>query len=107
MGCYSLEVAKIKITRIVLNEIGVNTLLSHFAFFTLLIMKLMNNLEYKEVKMSTLMKILLATIILIVILIGLPILIVLVGALWPIFLVLGVIIFGSILVGTFISNKNE
>ena len=57
--------------------------------------------------MSTLMKILLATIILIVILIGLPILIVLVGALWPIFLVLGVIIFGSILVGTFISNKNE
>lgn len=58
--------------------------------------------------MSTLMKVLLATIILIVALIGLPILVVLVGALWPVFLILGLIIFGLILIGTFIgSNKNE
>lgn len=58
--------------------------------------------------MSTLMKVLLATIILIVALIGLPILIGLIGVLWPVLLILGLIIFGLILIGTFIgSNKNE
>lgn len=57
--------------------------------------------------MNTLVKVLVATLAVLVGLIGLPILIGLVGVLWPVLLVLGVIIFALILIGALLGGKKE
>ena len=58
--------------------------------------------------MNTLAKVLVVTLLILVGMIGLPILIGLVGVLWPVLLVIGVIIFALIFVGTLIGgNKKE
>ena len=77
------------------------------AQFTHPLMKLIKCL-IKEVKMNTLAKVLVVTLLILVGMIGLPILIGLVGVLWPVLLVIGVIIFALIFVGTLIGgNKKE
>lgn len=57
--------------------------------------------------MNTLVKVLVATLVVLVGLIGLPIIIGLVGLLWPVLLVLGVIIFALILIGALLGGKKE
>lgn len=57
--------------------------------------------------MNTLVKVLVATLVVLVGLIGLPIIIGLVGLLWPVLLVFGVIIFASILIGALLCGKKE
>lgn len=57
--------------------------------------------------MNTLVKVLVATLVVLVGLIGLPIIVGLVGILWPVLLVLGVIIFALILIGALLGGKKE
>lgn len=57
--------------------------------------------------MNTLVKVLVATLVILVGLIGLPIIVGLVGILWPVLLVLGVIIFALILIGALLGGKKE
>ncbi len=57
--------------------------------------------------MNTLVKVLVATLAVLVGLIGLPIIVGLVGILWPVLLVLGVIIFALILIGALLGGKKE
>lgn len=66
---------------------------------------------YKEVQsMDTLLKALLWTFIIVVLIIGLPFLVVLVGVAWPVVLIMAAIIFAFIAIGILIgkaSNNNK
>ena len=57
--------------------------------------------------MNTLVKVLVATLIVIIALIGLPILVGLIGLLWPALLILAIIIFGLIFIGTLLKSDNK